>query len=266
MPLITCPECNREISSKASSCPGCGCPVEIVDTTKPELPNDLSIGKQVVNWGLNAAVSGIFDPMFCSDSRIKNGKDHLLVCERGIRVAGSFYVSLIDIHFSQILSLEFLPDSKVLEKEKSVIGRAAAGFLVLGPLAGLVGGMSGIGSKHKKLSSLVLNYWDVQSDSAYTIILFTKKELIARDATAKLFCDNVKEKLVSSQNSLQNNSAGEKPRLEEMEQEIYLSRDGSTYGPYSKNDLRGFLNSNNAHEDDLVCEDGHNWVQLKSIL
>ena len=73
-----------------------------------------------MNWGLNGAVSGIFDPMFCSDSRIKNGKGHLLVCERGIRVAGSFYVSLIDIHFSQILSLEFLPDSKVLEKEKEI--------------------------------------------------------------------------------------------------------------------------------------------------
>lgn len=26
MSLITCPECGREISDKASSCPGCGCP------------------------------------------------------------------------------------------------------------------------------------------------------------------------------------------------------------------------------------------------
>ncbi len=26
MALIKCPECGREISDKAASCPGCGCP------------------------------------------------------------------------------------------------------------------------------------------------------------------------------------------------------------------------------------------------
>ncbi len=266
MPLISCPDCNREISSNANACPGCGCPIENIVTSKPKLSNDLSIGNQVANWGLNAAVSGIFDPMFCSDSKISNGKGHLLLCENGIRVAGSFYIALMDIHFSQILSLEFLPDSKVLEKEKSVIGRAAAGFLVLGPLAGLVGGMSGIGNKHKKLSSLVLNYWDVSSDSAYTIILFTKKELIARDAGAKLFCNNVNEKLIPWQDSQQNDIVGSKPPPEGMIQEIFLSRNGSTYGPYTKENLRDYLNNGNANEDDLVCEDGQNWVLLKSIL
>lgn len=28
MALIRCPECGREISDKASACPGCGCPVK----------------------------------------------------------------------------------------------------------------------------------------------------------------------------------------------------------------------------------------------
>ena len=27
MALIKCPECGKEISNKASSCPGCGCPI-----------------------------------------------------------------------------------------------------------------------------------------------------------------------------------------------------------------------------------------------
>lgn len=26
--LVTCPECGREVSDKASACPGCGCPME----------------------------------------------------------------------------------------------------------------------------------------------------------------------------------------------------------------------------------------------
>lgn len=39
MALIFCPECGREISDKAVSCPGCGCPVEemIQEDTRSEL-------------------------------------------------------------------------------------------------------------------------------------------------------------------------------------------------------------------------------------
>lgn len=39
MALINCPECNREISDKAQSCPQCGCPIAKRDPeTKPALP------------------------------------------------------------------------------------------------------------------------------------------------------------------------------------------------------------------------------------
>lgn len=30
MALIKCPECNQEISSHASHCPNCGCPIETI--------------------------------------------------------------------------------------------------------------------------------------------------------------------------------------------------------------------------------------------
>ena len=36
MALIKCPECGREISDKATACPGCGCPV--VPAPEPEAP------------------------------------------------------------------------------------------------------------------------------------------------------------------------------------------------------------------------------------
>lgn len=35
MSLIKCPECGREISDKASTCPGCGCPVSKMDIGDP---------------------------------------------------------------------------------------------------------------------------------------------------------------------------------------------------------------------------------------
>lgn len=37
MALIKCPECGRDVSDRAASCPGCGCPVQQVLTPKGEL-------------------------------------------------------------------------------------------------------------------------------------------------------------------------------------------------------------------------------------
>ena len=67
MSLISCPECNHEISNKAISCPNCGYPIVLknensknesisnpFDLSKEtdfpdDLPEDLNIGKQIVN-------------------------------------------------------------------------------------------------------------------------------------------------------------------------------------------------------------------------
>jgi hypothetical protein len=43
MALIECPECKKEISSKALSCPTCGCPIEIKDHTN----NDTTLLEQM---------------------------------------------------------------------------------------------------------------------------------------------------------------------------------------------------------------------------
>lgn len=46
MALIKCPECNQEISSHASHCPNCGCPIE---TIKAEMR---SIQKKKIKRGI----------------------------------------------------------------------------------------------------------------------------------------------------------------------------------------------------------------------
>jgi hypothetical protein len=38
MALINCSECNREISDKAESCPGCGAPVKAINVEKSNIP------------------------------------------------------------------------------------------------------------------------------------------------------------------------------------------------------------------------------------
>lgn len=73
-------------------------------------------------------------------------------------------------------------DILTIEKDKSVVGRAVAGGLFLGPLGALVGGMSGVGSKKKQTKNiekfLVVNY-QPSNDSDIKVISFTFKGLTA---------------------------------------------------------------------------------------
>lgn len=47
MALIKCPECGKEISDKAASCPNCGCPIAVPKanhTVRIKLPNNVADG------------------------------------------------------------------------------------------------------------------------------------------------------------------------------------------------------------------------------
>ena len=74
MALINCPECGKEISDKAISCPNCGVPPskEISQLEKkneeqmeilpfPNLPENLDIGRQITNWAFDAAFEGFVE-------------------------------------------------------------------------------------------------------------------------------------------------------------------------------------------------------------
>ncbi len=204
MSIILCPECNKQISSKATACPGCGCPISFVEPvlnnstepstnviSRPNIHSDLSIGSQVINWGGNAAVKGFFDPMLNSDKNISEGNGGLMLHKNGLRVAGKFYIAVKDIHHSQIINIQCVPRASIFEADKSVIKRAAVGSILLGPLGAIIGGMSGIGSKKQYISLVVVNYWDVLENSVHTLLLSTDDE-----STAKKFCDNASKLLL----------------------------------------------------------------------
>lgn len=47
MALIKCPECGKEVSSKAASCPNCGCPLsgaKANNEVKIQMPNNIAVG------------------------------------------------------------------------------------------------------------------------------------------------------------------------------------------------------------------------------
>lgn len=54
------------------------------------------------------------------------------------------------LDLQKITDVRDVTDRQIVEANKSVIGRAIVGTLLLGPLGGIVGGMSGIGGKKEK--------------------------------------------------------------------------------------------------------------------
>lgn len=177
--LIECPECKKEISDKAKTCPNCGYPIssEIIEKNDnnidfPSLPNDLSIGKQIVNWAYDAAIDGLYENSGNSYDKFSNGKIKVLLFKNGIRICNRFYFKLLDIHYSQIISVEEIKGSEL--KDKSSIGRAVIGGVVFGYLGAIIGGMSGIGTKNVNLYYLIINYWDISNKQKSSISITCK--------------------------------------------------------------------------------------------
>ncbi|MGJ0843303.1 hypothetical protein [Clostridium tertium] len=66
----------------------------------------------------------------------------------------------VNLKFSQITGVNVISEKDIIESNKSVTGRAIVGGVLLGPLGAIIGGMSGIGNKHKSETHyyIVINY------------------------------------------------------------------------------------------------------------
>ena len=69
------------------------------------------------------------------------------------------------LSIDKINSVRIFTEKEIIEKDKSVVGRAVAGTLIAGPLGTIVGGISGVGSKKKKKNFriLAINYGEDKS-------------------------------------------------------------------------------------------------------
>jgi len=146
----------------------------------PELPTNLELGKQIVNWGGNSAFDGNYDQRENVFNKIPSGKVKVLLHTHGIRIVGDIYMPLLDIHNSQIISLKITSQEELSKIDKSVIGRAVVGGLILGPIGAIIGGISGIGSKEKIANTyyLVFNFWDNETKDAKTLLISGDKLFI----------------------------------------------------------------------------------------
>jgi len=194
MALINCPECGKEVSDKATVCPSCAFPLvkqqqHVVTSTAaeqtlafPGLPADLNIGKPVGAWNSDYYIGGEYVRDENLVVGIQSGKIDILRCQKGIAVkgAGQSWLKILPIHDSQIISFKSITRGELVAKDKSVIGRAAVGSLIMGPLGAVVGGMSALNKSEsiKDISYFVINYWDKDTKSAQTLLLRADKEKI----------------------------------------------------------------------------------------
>lgn len=76
--------------------------------------------------------------------------------------------------YHQIDSVGVVSEKEVLEQGKSVVGRAAVGALVFGPLGAIIGGISGTGSKKETSTRnfFVINYHPAVSPQEVKAISF----------------------------------------------------------------------------------------------
>lgn len=106
----------------------------------------------------------------------------------------------ITLSYSQITDVYYGVEMQIVEKNKSVIGRAAAGGLVFGPIGAVVGAVSGTGKKEEKESHylFIVSYTSSSGEDAFLRFEDTRF-LKGRKLSNKLkeLC-NIKENIVTS--------------------------------------------------------------------
>ena len=180
MALINCPECTREISDKAKSCPHCGLPIEEnphIQLEKqlgkklvyPELPLGYSIGKELPFWIGGSNFIGEYKKEDNFIKSFKTGENIVQAHQQGISI-GNF-----NNHFNHIIKLEYLSGEELIRTDKSVIGRAIVGSLI-GPVTAIIGGLSALDkTKLKKTHFLTMTFWEKDSKSPQTLMIRGKK-------------------------------------------------------------------------------------------
>lgn len=110
---------------------------------------------------------------------------------------------IVILSLEQIIAANCITEKEIIEKSKSVTGRAIAGGVLLGPLGAIIGGMSGIGNKQKSETHyyMVINY--KSRDEEIKVLSF---EIVGASLNWASFIEELRSKI----------------KTEELEKEIYL--------------------------------------------
>ena len=214
MALIKCPECGKEISDKASACVNCGCPItqtEILDNNDtesfPELPTNLGIGSQVVNWGGDAYLSVNYQGKENFKS-ISYGDCTIYLHQYGIRITQ--LTNEIKINRAQIIDIFTYNEEHLSNGD--VLGNAIVGGLLFGGVGAIVGAISG--TQKQTLSKFIgITYWDVELRKKVTVSFLVKQD------TTK-FINRAKSDLIEIPDDMKKNNPSLEDDVEQNQKQV----------------------------------------------
>ena len=164
------------------------------------------LGKRNI-WGFNTVAGKVqyhegiqyFDDLIASTN--KPNLINFLVHPEGLLIELMIGLKYhhVGIRAEDLIAIVIEPLEKVfVEKDKSVIGRAVVGGLLLGPVGAIVGGMSGVGTKkvaQKGIENfLTIIHCDENGDEAIAVFSCRKKHLKELDlAWGKRFKTQLEE-------------------------------------------------------------------------
>ncbi|HDK7158911.1 TPA: hypothetical protein PTV68_002040 [Clostridium botulinum] len=106
----------------------------------------------------------------------------------------------INLKYEQIIDANIITEEEIIQQSKSVIGRAAVGGLLLGPLGAIVGGMSGTGTKTNNQIEYyaVVNYKSRDHELkvlSFKIVGFSNWKSFIKELKSKINNQNTKEEI-----------------------------------------------------------------------
>lgn len=111
-------------------------------------------------------------------------EDHLILTE-------TLSQNTARLDYAQITDVSRELETEIIEKNKSVIGRALAGGLLLGGVGAVVGGVSGVGKKQTKKTKMYFIISYVSSDGSDQFLCFEDSRMYKGGKIAKMlkeFC------------------------------------------------------------------------------
>lgn len=176
MALINCPECGKEISDKAPSCPNCGCPISAmpfqtlpseVDTPENNTPVTFRIGKKVgpIQIDENNRLFRIYGAI---PTKKKTGlvgatfKGMMAVSTMGMSIAAEKALGLgkskignkNHYSFDDLVSYELIEDDSLVTS--GGVGQALIGGAVFGGFGAVAGGITAKRTQKRKVESLYI--------------------------------------------------------------------------------------------------------------
>lgn len=142
MALINCPECGKEISDKAASCPNCGCPIE-------------SIGFNEENLNTTESSNFLSQVQNAFQSSVQNATNSSFVSYRATRKIGP--VKIDENHKMFQINGTILQNGK----RTGIIGKSFKGLMAVSTLGMSVAAEKALGMGGKKVGA---NEWHEFSD------------------------------------------------------------------------------------------------------